>query len=357
MTSFGILTLNNHQEEEYYQDIGKCAEQKGMSVHRFAPSSIDPYTEEVSGETYSAENWVSGKFAIPDILYDRCFYSSRESYKINAPIVEWLKNRTIFLGFGLPNKWKVHEIFRNNPYLNNYTIDTEKAVSANVILNELSKRKIVLLKPESGSQGKGIFVVEKRADRFLVKMDRQGKHSTKAFRSPSVLKKWLNLRLSHTPFLIQPYLSLRTQDDRPFDIRIVMQRNAHGDWAELGRGVRIGKKGGITANLHNDGKLMNFSEWLRKLPRVKRSYLQSELAAISERIPGQLESAFGPLFELGLDIGIDREGAVWILEANSKPGHRTIIEGGKVSRGQLAESPLLYGSYLLGQKELKENDG
>ncbi|HET7656978.1 MAG TPA: YheC/YheD family protein [Bacillales bacterium] len=350
MPSFGILTLNNHQEESYYQEIGIQAELGGMTVHRFAPNRIDPFTEKVTGETYHNGEWSPGTFEIPDILYDRCFYSTKESFKTNAPIVEWLKHRTLFLGYGLPNKWKVHEVFRTNPYLNHYTIDTVRAVTANAILNELSKRNTVLIKPESGSQGKGIFVVEKEGKGFVVSTDRRGKISQKAFPDSTVLKHWLNLQLRQTAFLVQPYLPLRTADNQPFDVRIVMQRDGEGKWIERGRGIRVGKKGGIAANLHNEGELMDYDRWLKKLPRMKRSYLKTELASITERVPKQLEESFGPLFEIGLDLGIDRDGAIWILEANSKPGHRTIVESGKISRQQLAEAPLRYGIYLLGAK-------
>lgn len=356
MTSFGILTLNQQQEEEYFREIGKKGEQKGITVHRFIPSRIDPYTEKATGETFSNGNWIPETFAIPNILYDRCFYSTRESYKINAPIVEWLKNRTMFLGFGLPNKWKVYQCIRNNVYLNHYTIETEKAVTANVILRELTNRNIVLLKPESGSQGKGIFIIEKKKNAFVVRVNQLGKSLTKNFGSETMLKKWLNLRLMHSPFLIQPLLSLKSSDGRPFDLRIVLQKDAHGNWIELGRGIRLGKKDGMTANLHNGGKLMSFERWFQKLPRMKRSYLLTELEAIVDRVPNQLEQSFGPLFEIGLDIGIDQEGAIWILEANSKPGHRTVLESGKINREQMAEAPLQYGDHLLKQKELKEDD-
>ncbi|HET7615469.1 MAG TPA: YheC/YheD family protein, partial [Bacillales bacterium] len=156
MASFGIIVLNQNQELPYYRNIGKHASKFGLKVHRFIPSRIDPYTEKISGETFdeASKQWQEDTFSIPDILYDRCFYSSRQAYKTNAPIVEWLKSKTTFLGFGLPGKWKVHETLKKDRYLNNYLIDTVYADQADVILEELNRREKILLKPESGSQGK-----------------------------------------------------------------------------------------------------------------------------------------------------------------------------------------------------------
>lgn len=356
MPSFGIIELNQNQEQMYYRNIGKNAARLGMKAHRFLPSAIDPYTEKVTGETFGPDGWNRETFAIPDILYDRCFYSTRQAYKINAPIVEWLKHRTTFLGFGLPNKWKVYEVLKDDTYLSPYTIDTVKAGQSKSVLQALEKRKTILLKPETGSQGKGILVMTKKTDGITVQTERRGKIAQKTFSSPMQLKKWLDTQLARTSFLIQPFLPLQTEKKEPFDVRIVVQKDAAGHWIERGRGVRVGKEGGLVANLHNAGKLTNFDQWIKTLPSHKKNFLQNELAAMVDRIPPCLESAFGPLFELGLDIGIDRDGAIWILEANSKPGHQTALESGDTSHDELAQAPLQYAQHLLREKELREHE-
>ncbi|HET7577940.1 MAG TPA: YheC/YheD family protein [Bacillales bacterium] len=352
MPSFGLIVLDANQEQSYYRDIGNHAASFGLTVHRFIPNAIDPYTEKITGETFDSGVWKPETFTIPDVLYDRCFYRTRQAFKTNAPIVEWLKNRAPFLGFGLPNKWKVYETLKNDPYLGHYTIETMKIDRVDTVLKELEKRKNVLLKPETGSQGKGIFIIKKHAGQFTVQTDRQGKTVTKTFLQKAHLKKWLNTQSARTTFLLQPFLALQNEHHQPFDIRIVVQKNSDGTWRERGRGIRVGKKDGLVSNLHNQGQLMNFTEWAKTLPYAKRTHLKNELVSIVERVPPLLEAAFGPLFELGLDIGVDRDGAIWILEANSKPGYRTLIESGGISQEQIAEAPLHYARHLLKEKEL-----
>ena len=38
------------------------------------------------------------------------------------------------------------------------------------------------------------------------------------------------------------------------------------------------------------------------------------------QLPPFIESRHGRLVELGIDIGVDKNGEVWIIEINSKPG-------------------------------------
>ncbi|WP_368784377.1 YheC/YheD family protein, partial [Acinetobacter baumannii] len=60
-------------------------------------------------------------------------------------------------------------------------------------------------------------------------------------------------------------------------------------------------------------------------------------------LPTFLEQRHGRLVELGIDIGIDRQGKVWLIEVNSKPGRASFrrIEGGKYYR-EVRLNPLRY---------------
>ncbi|GJM71157.1 hypothetical protein HMSSN036_33730 [Paenibacillus macerans] len=69
---------------------------------------------------------------------------------------------------------------------------------------------------------------------------------------------------------------------------------------------------------------------------------------LSLRVPEYLESRFGRLAELGLDFGVDREGRVWILEVNSKPGRTSFFRiGDPISARKSIENPISYARYLL----------
>jgi hypothetical protein len=352
MPSLGIIVLNPDQESSYYRKIGTRFAEQGVDVYRLKPNAIDPYTEKFTGHVFdpSNQNWEPVTFPIPDLLYDRCFYATRESFKTNYPIVQWLRNRTTFLGHGLPGKWRVHKCLNSDEQLRFYTIETIKVENANTVLQELKRRHSLILKPESGSQGNGIFLLQRNGKNISVKTQRGPKMTQKTFSKPSKLKTWLTKLLRHSPFLMQPFVSLQNKNGQPFDIRILLQKDEKGKWGESGRGIRMGQPGFLTSNLHSGGHVLDYREWLNTLRPAQRIYIEEEIQTITERIPTLLESSFDPLVELGLDIGIDQKGAVWILEANSKPGHQVVL------KNNANFIPLPYCDNLLKQKELNRHE-
>lgn len=324
MNSFGILTLQFEQERDYHESIARTLLHYDIDVYRFCPRSIDPFTEKVHGQWYDriSSDWIEKEFSIPELLYDRCFYPDRRTYKMNAPIVEWLKHKTDFLGYGLPGKWKVYRCLYKDRAIRPYLIPTRKANQAQSIVRTLQKRqRALLLKPEHSSQGKGIFILLNEKSSFTVKTDGKNGARVRSFSNEDELITWLSTRLARSSYLVQPYLSLQNQYGEPYDIRLFLEKNENGVWQEAARGIRVGKKGSVTSNLFHGGQYASYKTWELSLPSDRRQILHSELSFLAEKIPPLLESAFGPLVELGLDIGIDRKGAIWLLETNSKPGH------------------------------------
>ncbi|MEH7544787.1 YheC/YheD family protein, partial [Neobacillus vireti] len=89
-----------------------------------------------------------------------------------------------------------------------------------------------------------------------------------------------------------------------------------------------------------------FKEWLVSLPPAKAEYIREELTYILNCLPTTLESAFMPLFEIGVDIGIAKDGSIWILDINSKPGRKVLLSTNPELQESLYTQPLLYGKYL-----------
>ena len=147
-------------------------------------------------------------------------------------------------------------------------------------------------------------------------------------------------------YLLQPYLDLVTTELQPFDIRILLQKNEHGQWVERGKGIRKGNTGGILSNLSAGGSVIDFS-WSSTLSSAKLEYIRNELGFILTNLPVLLEKEFLPLFELGIDIGVAKNGAIWILDVNSKPGRKVLLKTNAEIKDTLSLAPLLYGKFLL----------
>ena len=350
LITLGLLTLHEHQESAYFTEIARRAEKFQIEVFRFTPTSIDPKTELIRGERFDTSNncWKKAIFQIPTYLYDRCFYSLDELSKKSQPIMSWLKNRpgTLFIGYGLPNKWMLYTLLKQDATLSYYVPKTEKIHSATQVLQNLVTNERLLVKPETGAQGKGIFGMMMRKNQIELISHRQQQRISKTFTSKASFITWFKKLLAIQPYLCQPLLQLQDKNHRPFDIRILLQKNKHGRWQEQGRGVRKGKAGHLISNLSGGGEIIQYETWLHELPHRQQVVIQDEINTIINRVPILLEKYCPPLFELGIDIGVAADGSVWLLDTNSKPGRKVIIETSPSKEDDLYSAPLDYCNFL-----------
>jgi glutathione synthase/RimK-type ligase-like ATP-grasp enzyme len=348
LNSIGFLTVKKNQERMYFTEIALHAPVT-LDVVRFTPLDIDPATELVHGSKFNHSNgkWENSVFDIPDYIYDRCFYNQDSFSRKCEPIVTWLKQRpgTTFLGYGLPNKWEVYEALIQESEVSPYLPDTTPIHTFTKLKRILMKENSIVLKPISGSQGNGIIHLQLLKNEITLQTQKKGEDFHKSFTSLVEFKTFMEKLLQETNFLCQPYLTMQ-KGNKPFDIRILMQKDETGQWIEQGRGVRVGKENGLVSNLHNGGDVITFEELLKDFSPQIRSVLLEEIESITKQTPTLLENKFGRLFELGLDIGITKEGAVWLLDINSKPGRKVISNTSPSKKIQLFQSPINYARFL-----------
>ncbi|MFP5110833.1 YheC/YheD family endospore coat-associated protein [Bacillaceae bacterium C204] len=356
MIVFGIMTTSMESEPAYITDIANLAESCGMECYRFIPTNINPLTLQVNGKKFipSTKSWVDNEFPIPAIVYDRCFYGDDDHSKQCIPIVSWLKNRPdiTFLGYGLPNKLDLYEVLKST-VLSAYLPLTQSASNTNIVLNELTIKKRIILKPINGSQGNGIYYLKKNNKSWHVKTEKHKNIISRIFPNETKLTKWLQPLISKRPYLMQPYLELSNDELQPFDLRILLQKRHDGKWGEMGRGIRIGSTGGILSNLSAGGSILPYADWSSSFLPAKKEYINQEIEYILSNLPPILENAFLPLFEIGIDIGIAKNGSIWILDINSKPGRKVLLHTQPDIKETLNLAPLLYGKHL-SQLDLKE---
>lgn len=358
MTTLGFMTLNINSENRYFTEIAQRAADHEMECVIFVPSDISPGNEAVSGRKYDASSglWLDGEFPIPSLIYDRCFYGNDEHSKQCLPIVSWLKNRSDieFLGYGLPNKLELYNVLQDSR-LAPYLPKTLPVNDAHAVLSQLKKQHRLILKPINGSQGYGIYYIKRNEKTFHVKTEKQKKIISRIFPNEEKLLSWLNSLIQLMPYLVQPYLELTNQDLQPFDIRLLLQKDAQGNWVERGKGIRTGVNGGILSNLSAGGFVTRFEDWAENLSPSTKNYIESELTYIKDHLTQTLEAEFLPLFELGVDIGMAKNGSLWILDMNSKPGRKVILSTAEDLREVLYNAPIVYGKRLAenGRKERK----
>lgn len=349
MKSLGILVTNDKQEQEYFAQLARVGCEGNVDIYLFLPSDIEPIPRMAKGKRYCqhTNRWVTDVFLIPTFIYDRCFYENNIIYKKHFPFVTWLKSQPdiFFLGHGLPNKWVVYQILHDDLMMRPFLPETQLLTKSRQVFSVIDKQGTILLKPVSGSQGKGIFVLKKTSEGFLL-------HAKKNFQA--FYKQLTKNQLEHLlykitkqrQYLIQPFLSLTDCEHRPFDLRIFLQKDAKGAWQEIGRGIRKGRIGDFTSNLGSGGNVFPFEGWLQSLPLSLQTSFQKNIADLMIRIPTILENSGQELFEVGLDFGFDQQGNLWLLEVNSKPGRKVVNSCNPSQNELLAKAPIQYCEFL-----------
>ncbi|GGE72986.1 YheC/YheD family protein [Priestia taiwanensis] len=348
MLTLGILSFDISKEQEYFTEIARRAGNYNMEVVCFSPSNIEPSTEMVTGLAFddSKDKWKEKSFPIPSYLYDRCFYT-KPITKRHKPIVEWLKKRpnTFFLGYGLPDKLHIHHLISEHELLKAYLPKTTLVDTPQTILTTLQKKKKLLLKPASGAGGRGIYLFTFKKGNIHVHTQKGEELITKTFEEKAFIR-FLTVLLKKRTYITQPFLSLQDVTNCPFDLRLFLQKNKHGKWITRGVGVRKGKEDHLVSNLSAGASIIPYKEWKRQYTPREVLLIEDAIQTISRILPLHLENTSSPLFELGIDIGIDQKCAIWLLDINSKPGRKVLLTINPPIKEELYHAPLQYCSFL-----------
>jgi hypothetical protein len=340
-------------EAPFFLQLALEGQSIGLRVIVFNPQLIDWTSRTVSCWFVTSHGeWKTGIEPLPTLIYDRCYYHNTEHYFNYKPYVQRLSRdpQIRLLGRALGGKMQSYEILKQNPEILPYLPLTIGYQSPDDVIAILKKHDGALIKPNGGSHGRGVVAIAEHTNRFHV----HGRTQTNQpfsdwLHSESKLKRWIHTFIGQTRYIIQQLLPLTTPDQRPFDVRILVQKNEEKKWETTGMAVRAGKHHTITSNLHGGGEAIPFYSFLNEhYPEPIKDKILDNIQFISSVIPPFIEQHHGPLVELGLDVGIGPDGQVWVLEINSKPGRTIFIKTGELDiRRRAVQLPIRYAHALL----------
>lgn len=346
MLTLGLLSIRYDHETEYFTNIAKRASDYQMKVVRLRPADLRPNTNSIEGLVYNdtTNQWQQDTFPLPTYLYDRCFYHSDQAKK-QRPVVEWLKQRkdVIFLGHGLPNKLEILDTLFEHDALRPHIPTTYKALHTKQILQILHEKQKIVLKPIHGSGGIDIYFLTKKEQKIQIETQK-GKQVVSKLLSLKDCTRFLQQILEKQQYMIQAYLSLTDKANAPFDLRIFLQKNQHGIWEQKGLGIRKGRPFNLISNLNGGSTVETYQSWRKTTKEGKK--IERLLQRIVKHVPILLEQQLVPLFEIGLDIGIDQDHHIWILDVNSKPGRKVVLQMNSDIVDELYAAPLAYCQFL-----------
>lgn len=326
------------EDRVFHTLLCEIGEQLGIHVFLFSPYQWKPGSSTLNGLHYdtSTKRWESAPYSLPKLIYDRSFFTSHTSYRLHRLAFQKMQKfqRIPLLSHGLPGKYEVLKELAKQKHILQYLPPTALLSDLAILPPLLHSKQAIFLKPEAGTHGQGTVYIKMSKDRVCQVNARNSKNQSEThsfFSIPATLT-WLRTFIGTRRYLVQPYLSLTTQADDAYDVRVLVQKDFHGRWQTTGMAVRQGQSGSMTSNLHGGGNALAVEPFL--MQQFSTAYAQSlidQLTVLALTIPPILEQRYGCLCELGIDCGIDQQGKLWMIEVNSKPGRSIFLKMGEKS--------------------------
>lgn len=340
----------------YYREMTALGARLGLLVYAFAPRDVDWQRGVVRGfrALHPHGSWDRGPFPLPSVLYDQTKSRALAALPACVELKRRLARRgTIMLGPGFLSKSQVSTLLREAPELQEHLPETSPATPRNVAAL-LGRHPTVFIKHARGTLGFNVVRVRRLSGGGYLWEVARGYRRTTRLRLPTSasLSRRVAIAASRGGWLAQQGIDLCKYQGRAADIRLLMQKDERGKWQLTVGFAKVAAPGQVVTNIGAGGSLHRLDDLLRHAAR--RHGWQADAAELTERLLAvglltakALDRAIGPLAELGIDLGLDAHGKVWLIEANGKYS-RAVFS--RATRQQSIRRVLGYSRFLYLQR-------
>ncbi|MBX5437563.1 MAG: YheC/YheD family protein [Alicyclobacillaceae bacterium] len=340
------------------QKLVQESRSQGAVAYLFRVEDVDFQGLKTIGYVQDGPAWKPAVLPLPDVIYDQVVSRRLERRadhgRRRARLSKLYGER--FFNDGFFDKWQVYEWLARDPRVRAHLPVTARLNRSQDLVTFVQQHSVTFVKPVHGSLGLGILRIVREPDGSVTYALKRARGAPLQGRAdhPGDIAAALRRRLLARPHLLQQGIALRTYRDRPFDIRILLQRDGEGVWRRTKMFARIAGPGDFTSNLSSGGEAVPVGQVLAELyskpaDRVRCRRQISRLSKwTAEVLEQQAQRRFG---ELGIDMGVDETGRVWVIEVNSKPWKTTLSLRGRQDLADLAFTrPIQYAIWLSRRK-------
>ncbi|MDQ6418440.1 YheC/YheD family protein [Paenibacillus sp. LHD-117] len=280
--------------------------------------------------------WIEGDYPIPDVIY----LDGRVDLE-TVRIMEQAVGRKVFNSF-IFDKLQGQEFLKRDEMLSRHLPDACSALEGNRPNPDLERflrlHRNVYMKPTDGCSGKGII---------RVKLDEGGQvlvsrfEHTESVTSYPCIQMWIaELKLTQN-YIVQRTVSTVKWYGLPTDIRLNMTKNGVGEWDISFLISRAALTGDY--NKLNQYQMLLRRDFAHLFSSTKKSCeeIEADIIKVGRRICAFFDESDYHMGDLGIDLGVDEAGEIWIFEVNPLPypynmaiGDRSLVR------------PLEYARYL-----------
>lgn len=309
--------------DRVYCRYARYAREGGAQLIFFARSGLDAETGQVEGYAHrcdltSACRWERVSIAAPTMIYDRCFG------KVALEEALAVREAAARLGCTVVNrppkvtKIMTFQALQNHPDLLEHLPYTAPLTPAGLAM-ALERFRDLYLKPDNLYKGKGVYRLTREAGGWLLQHRGEETNESRFLADGEVMEALEPLLQEDARYLMQEGLDLATFGGNRFDFRSLVQKNGRGEWTLTGLVARVGATGSVITSPRSGGQVAPAERALADLFGDRAPDLVAEIERVSIKLAAAAESHFGTCAELGLDVGVTRDGVVKLIEINGKP--------------------------------------
>lgn len=327
----GILTdINDNKEDISFPAIQHlCKElaeelvQIGGFFYVFGLQNFEE--DKIYGYFLDNHTWTKQLFPYPNVIYNRLHSRKADASTTFLKLKKILEEKEIpIFNSKFFAKDETNQLLADQASIDKHLPVTEKLTEQG-FFSMLKTFPILYVKPVHGSQGRNIIHIEHIDDHFIATIS-SGKKKGKGqlFTEKKKLWMWLKNYVKNKSYICQQGIDFQKWQGRPLDFRILCHKNYQGYWTITSTVARIAQKDAIVANLAQGAEMKAAKIVLNELLNTENASPKlEELKVLAIKIATILsENTEGYLGELGIDIGMDKQGHLWIIEVNSKPSKK-----------------------------------
>jgi hypothetical protein len=295
------------------------------------------------GYVYTDGRYKRVRRSIPKIIHNRAMTLSPSGKNKLSKLAQ---SSIIFNRINRFGKYGIYRLLYRNRSLRSYLPYSVKYSKPNLI-KTMKLFSEIFIKPTSGSVGSGIIkIMEKQSGYWNIYWKKGMPTQKTRLQTLAFIQRMVGTQA----YLIQEAISLATYQGRPYDLRVSVQRGGTGQWQVTGMVGKVAGVGRHVTNVAKGGKVKR-CEVLFQSGGLHIDGMKREVQRVSLEIAVYLGQNLPHLTDIGLDMGIDREGKVKFIEMNGRDQRITFKKAGmRNTFFNTYKTPLEYGLFLMKPK-------
>ncbi len=322
----GILCSGNpaelHWTElELARGIIRLGQELGIVAYLVSPDSLDIDSKQAFGYTVKDEDrtWYLEPIPFPAVFYNRVYTlpnpEAVNRYNLLLTLAE--KEELKIYNRSRLDKWRLHQLLQGQSKLE-VNVPQTKAYTWSHLVEFSRTYPFVYLKPCSSSLSKGLIRISDHAGEYLCEYYNDiGQKQERLTQDPEEIAAVME---PNQDYLVQQGIDLASIEDRPVDFRVHVHKDGEGIWQLVCMAGRLGALHGVSTRPSLGGSREPAPALLGRLfPGKEREYMEcltSAALSLAQYLDTTIETGLG---ELGIDLGFDSEGWLWLFEANERP--------------------------------------